>query len=169
MEWNISNKRRTATLAVITALIAFSTVFLLTGYIMTTVYGLKPGDTDFYIYEGDGQVMTPYNNFLFNGCLEKKFYLGDQTVIMDTKGLEELGMFYYDVNTCFDMAKEMTGYTITSVESYTAPDSSGYFEDEHMRITLTKQGTSSETEEVLKQQENTNNGSAISTLLNGLF
>lgn len=139
MEWIISNRKRELTVAVLVAVAAFGTVFLFTGALLTSVYGVKPGDTDYYLYEPPkGEVMTPYNNFLFNGCLEKKFYEGDKTIIMDTKGLEELGMFYYDVNTCFDMAKTMTDYTITSVESYTAPDSSGYFEDEHMRITLTK-------------------------------
>ena len=126
-------------LIVVAALAAFSTVFLLTGAVLTAVYGLKPGDPDFFVYDSvEGGVMTPYNNFLFNGCLEKKFYLGDQTVIMDTKGLEELGMFYYDVNTCFDMAVSMSDYTITSVEKYTAPDKSGYFDKEQMRLTLTK-------------------------------
>ena len=139
MKWEISNRKNKAILVVVVALVAFGTVFLLTGALMTQVYGVKPGDPDFYVYDPvEGSTMTPYNNFLFNGCLTAKFYDGAQTVVMDTKGLEELGMFYYDINTCFDMAVAMTDYTITSVEKYTAPDASGYYEDEHMKLTLTK-------------------------------
>lgn len=133
----ISNRKNKAILVVVVALVAFGTVFLFTGALMNTVYGIAPGDPDFFIY-ADKKEVTPYNNFLFNGCLTKIWVEGDQTITMDTKGLEELGILYYDVNTCFDMAKELTGYTITSVESYKTPSPGGYFENDHMKITLTK-------------------------------
>ena len=40
MKWEISNKQNKTRLVVITALVAFGTVFLLTGALMTQVYGL---------------------------------------------------------------------------------------------------------------------------------
>lgn len=140
MEWNISNRQRKARLVVITALIAFSTVFLLTGALMTHVYGVKPGDADFNIYPADpGYTITPYENFIMNGCFTKAFYAGDPTIILDTKGLEELGMFYYDPNTCMDIALGMTdnGYIIDKVEPYKITGQYGN-EIDQMKITLTK-------------------------------
>lgn len=129
MEWIISNKRSKIKLAVITALVAFSTVFLLTGALLTTVYGVKPGDAGYAHYEGNGQEMTEYNNFLWNGCLTKTYHEGDKTIVLDTKGLEELGLQYIDPNICFDMAKTTLGYKITDIEPYG---------DDDMKITLTK-------------------------------
>lgn len=131
MEWIISNKRSKIKLAVITALIAFSTVFLLTGALLTTVYGVKPGDAGFVQYlDQHNQPKKPYDNFLTNGCLTKEWdYPNDKTVILDTKGLEELGLLYYDPNTCFDLAKQTPGYIIDKVETYG---------EDQMKITLTK-------------------------------
>jgi hypothetical protein len=40
MEWIVSNRKRKLTIIVAVALVAFSTVFLLTGAIMTSVYGV---------------------------------------------------------------------------------------------------------------------------------
>jgi hypothetical protein len=140
MEWIVSNKRNKARTAVIVALVAFSTVFLLTGALLTSVYGVKPGDPDYYVYtQPDGTAKTPYDNFITNGCMTKTFYAGDQTVILDTKGVEELGMFYYDPNICFDIAKQTTGYTIDKIEPYkiTTPGLYGV-EKDMMKITLTK-------------------------------
>ena len=132
MEWKISNRKERITLAIVTALIAFSTVFLLTGYILTEVYGIKPGDPDFKQYlDQHKQLKEPYDNFLTNGCLTKEWnYPNDETVILDTKGLEELGLIWYDPNTCFDLAKQTEGYDITSVQTYG---------EDQMKITLTKQ------------------------------
>ena len=42
MKWEISNKQNKTRLAVITALVAFGTIFLLTGALMTQVYGVTP-------------------------------------------------------------------------------------------------------------------------------
>jgi hypothetical protein len=41
MEWIVSNRKRELTIAVLVAVAAFSTVFLLTGAIMTQVYGYE--------------------------------------------------------------------------------------------------------------------------------
>ena len=129
------------TFVIITSLsiLVLGMTFLRAPFTLHDIYGIKPGDPDFQIYPGPNPITpkTPYDNFLFNGCLTKPFYEGNTTVTMDTKGLEELGM-WYDPNRCFDEAKSMTGYTITGVETYTIPDSSGYNEKEHMKITLTK-------------------------------
>lgn len=131
MEWKISNRKERITLAIVTALVAFSTVFLLTGYIMTQVYGLKPGDQGYRNYLNEqGEPNTPYQDMLVNGCMTKEHTEADQTFTLDTKGLEELGMIWYDPNTCFDIAKNAIGYDITSVQTYG---------DDQMRITLTKQ------------------------------
>lgn len=140
MEWKISNKKEKTRLAVIVALVTFSTVFLLTGFIMTQVYGLKPGDPDFTLYlDQYKNPKTPYDNFLTNGCLTKGWdYPNDKTVILDTKGLEELGLLYYDPNTCFDIAKQTPGYTIDKIETYKSPSGPFGIEKEQMKITLTK-------------------------------
>ncbi len=140
MEWIVSNRKRQLTIAVLVAVAAFSTVFLLTGAIMTQVYGIKPGDPEFTIYtKPDGTAKTPYDNFITNGCMTKTFYDGDKTLILDTKGVEELGLFYYDPNVCFDIAKQTTGYEINKVESYkiTTPGLFGT-EKDMMKITLVK-------------------------------
>lgn len=130
MEWKISNKRRSARLAVITALVVFSTVFMLTGYIMTQVYGLVPGDEGYTKYLNVfGEPNTPYQDLLANACLTAPHTDADQTFTMDTKGLEELGILFYDPNTCFDMAKNTLGYTIDKVETYGT---------DQMKITLVK-------------------------------
>jgi hypothetical protein len=141
MEWIVSNRKRELTIAVLVAVAAFGTVFLLTGAIMTQVYGIKPGDPDYVHYGGLGTGNpdnTPYQDFIANGCFTKQLYEGNTTGVLDTMGLEELGLPYYDPNTCFDLAKTIPGYVIDKVETYTAPDSSGYFEDEHMKIIITK-------------------------------
>jgi hypothetical protein len=143
MKWEISNNKNKSKLAVIVALVAFSTVFMLTGALLTSVYGIKPGDPDFSVYPSNDPSIkiTPYVNFLMNGCLTKTFVQGDAIVILDTKGLEELGMFYYDPNTCMDMALGMTesGYIIDKVEPYkiTTPGPFG-IEKDQMKITLVK-------------------------------
>ncbi len=138
MEWIISNRKRELTIAVLVAVAAFGTVFLFTGALLTSVYGVKPGDPDYYIYtEPDGTPKTPYQNFLTNGCMTKLFYEGDKTVVLDTKGVDELGMLFFNPNVCFDLAKGMDGYTITKIEPYTT---TGPYDikTEQMKITLTK-------------------------------
>jgi hypothetical protein len=112
------------------ALVTFGTVFLLTGALMTAVYGLKPGDAGYAHYTGQGGIdNTPYQDMLANGCLTKQHFDTDQTYILDTKGLEELGLIWYDPNTCFDAAKNTPGYIIDKVETYG---------EDQMKITLTK-------------------------------
>lgn len=131
MKWEISTKRNTTKIAVIVALVAFSTVFLLTGALLTSVYGIKPGDTGFREYlDQYQQPMKPYDNFIANGCLTKPWNPDiDTTIVLDTKGLEELGMFYYDPNTCFEIAKNTPGYIIDKVETYG---------EDQMKITMVK-------------------------------
>ena len=53
----------------------------------------------------------------------------DQTIIFDTKGLEDSGLIWYDPNTCFDLAKKLGGYSITEIKPYG---------EDQMKITLTK-------------------------------
>ena len=107
------------------ALVAFGTVFLLTGALLTAVYGIKPGDPDYTHYPEN----TPYMDFLGNACLTKKFLTTDTTVVLDTKGLEESGLPYYDPNYCFNVAKIIPGYIIDKVETYG---------EDQMKITLVK-------------------------------
>lgn len=131
MKWNISNNKRNMTLAVAAALIAFSTVFLLTGALLTQVYGLKPLDPGYTHYTDETGMIdnTPYQDFLANACLTKQHFVTDTTVVMDTKGLEESGLVWYDPNYCFDVAKTMTDYRIDKIETYG---------EDQMKITLTK-------------------------------
>ncbi len=141
MEWIISNRKRELTIAVLVAVAAFSTVFLLTGAIMTQVYGIYPGDPGFAIYPGPGgKDLTPYNNFIYNACLTAPYIKEGQPITMDTKGLEESGMLFYDPNTCFDMAKDTAqaiGYVIDKVEPYKMLGPYGT-ETDQMKITLVK-------------------------------
>jgi len=132
MEWIISNKKNKIKLVVIVALVTFSTVFLLTGALMTAAFGLKPGDVGWMHYGGLGTDIadnTPWQDFMANGCLTAPWHEDDQTVILDTKGLEELGMLWYDPNYCFDVAKNSAGYTIDKIETYG---------DDQMKITMVK-------------------------------
>jgi hypothetical protein len=131
MKWNISNNKRNVTLAIITGLVAFSTVFLLTGAIMTQVFGLTPLDPGYTHYTDETGMIgnTPYQDFMANACLTKQHFETDTTVVMDTKGLEDSGLIWYDPNYCFDVAKGMTGYDIDKIESYG---------EDQMKITLTK-------------------------------
>jgi hypothetical protein len=134
MEWIVSNKNNRIKLAVVVAIVAFSTVFLLTGAIMTQVYGLKPGDVGYLSPRVDpntGGQNTPYQDFIVNGCLAAPFDGTNPTITLDTKGLEELGMIWYDPNTCFDIAKNTPGYIIDSVETYGE-------NNEQMKIKLVK-------------------------------
>ena len=98
---------------------------------LNEVYGIKPGDVGYTQYlKADGTAMTPYENFMANGCLTKEWdFPNDKTVILDTKGLEELGLIWYDPNACFEIAKQTPGYVIDKVEPYG---------DDQMKITLTK-------------------------------
>ena len=135
----ISNKQREIILVVIAALVSFSLIFVMTGAIMTKVYGIKPGDPDFTIYPSNNAEVeiTPYTNFVMNGCFTNMF--GDSTMILDTKGLEELGMPYYDPNTCMDIALGLAenGYIIDKVEPYKMTGQYGT-ETDQMKITLVK-------------------------------
>ena len=122
-------------------MLIFGTAFLSAPFILQQIYGIFPGDPDFYIYEGtDGKPMTPYNNFLFNACLTAPFVEGNTTITMDTKGLEESGLFFYDPNTCFDMAKdtaESAGFIIDKIEPYKSIGDYGTEKDQ-MKITMVK-------------------------------
>jgi hypothetical protein len=131
MEWIISNKRNKARLVVIVALVTFSTVFLLTGALMTAVFGLYPGDVGYHVNKDPltGVPNTPYQDFMANACVSAPWYEGDKTVVLDTKGLEESGLIYYDPNYCFDVAKTIKGYVIDKVEPYG---------DDQMKITMVK-------------------------------
>ena len=92
-----------STFAILTSLsiLVLGMALLSAPFILNEIYGVKPGDPDYTIYiQPDGSPTTPYGNILTNGYMTKAFYEGDKTITMDTKGLEELGMFYYDPNTC---------------------------------------------------------------------
>ena len=97
---------------------------------MTAVYGIKPGDPGYRQYlNAQGEPNTPFQDLLVNGCMVKEHHNTDQSFVLDTKGLEELGLLWYDPNTCFDIAKNANGYVIDKVETYG---------DGQMKITLTK-------------------------------
>jgi hypothetical protein len=134
MELNISNRKTKIRLAVIVALVAFSTIFLLTGAIMTSVYGLKPLDPGYIHTEPN----TPYEDLIENGCISATETMPDASIVVfDTKGLEELGLPYYDQNICFDIAKTMDSYNIEKIEPYKITGQYGNDIDQ-MKITLTK-------------------------------
>lgn len=147
----LSHKKEMYVLAVVAALTGFAVAFLAAPFLLTSiqsVYGLKPGDEGYG--QGshlDGTPNTPYEDFMANGCLPKAFHFGDETVILDSKGLKELGLIWYDANTCFDVAKNTAGYDITNIKTDLNGD---------MVITLTKQ----------PQQNNTN---PVADMLNGFL
>lgn len=125
----VSNKREKAIFVLAGALIAFGIGFFTAPFILQSIYGLKPGDAGYSNYVNElGEPNTPYQDFIVNGCLKEK-NVGQDTLILDTAGLDELGMFYYDPNTCFDIAKAMNGQYDMKVQT---------FADDHMIITLTK-------------------------------
>lgn len=132
MKLEISNNKNRTKLAVIVALVAFSTVFMLTGALLTAAYGLKPLDPGYAHYTDDTGMVdnTPYQDFIANACMIKQHTDADQTITLDTKGLEDSGLIYYDPNTCFDLAKKLPGYSITEIKPYG---------EDQMKITLTKQ------------------------------
>lgn len=141
MELIIKNKREIYALALLTAITVFMVVFFTTPFILQSVHGLKPGDEGWVHHGGAGTGVpdnTPFQDFMVNGCLTAPWIQGDPKVVFDTKGLEELGLFYYDPNYCFDVAKNTPGYIIDKIETYTMKDSSGYYDEEHMKITLVK-------------------------------
>ena len=81
MKWEISNNKTKTKLAVIVALVAFSTVFMLTGALLTAAYGYE-----FY------DPTTKYENPIDQGaakmtayCLEEKT---DNKIVLNDKGLE---------------------------------------------------------------------------------
>ena len=130
MEWNISNRRREATIALAVGLAVFSVIFMITGALLEQVNGLVPGDEGYTNYLNVfGEPNTPYQDLLANACLTAPHTDADQTFTMDTKGLESLGILFYDPNICFDMAKNTQGYTIDKVETYGT---------DQMKITLVK-------------------------------
>ena len=131
MELTISMRREKTILVLVFGLIAFGTMFVLTGAVITLVYGIKPGDEGFtQYYDNDRKTpKTPYENLVINGCLKEPIYEDSQSIIMDTKGLDEVGLLYFDPNICFDYAKYITGFSIDNIETDTNGD---------MVITLTK-------------------------------
>lgn len=118
MEYIISNNRRVFSITILVGMVVFIIVGLSTAAIMTSVFGLKPGDVGYsnYYDPNTGQTNTPYQNFIVNGCFPKPHSDNDQIVIMDSKGLKELGLIWYDPNTCFDLAKTMTNYNIDNID-----------------------------------------------------
>ena len=131
MELKVSNKREKTKLVLYVAVIGFITAFLSTPFILNAVYGIKPGDVGYkQYYADDGTPNTPYQDFIANGCMTKPIQEGDKTIVFDTSGLAELGMFWFDPNTCFDLAMTLADeYDITKVEKDI---------NDHMIITLTK-------------------------------
>lgn len=130
MEWNMSLRQEKTKLVVIFGLLTFGVVFLVTGTVLTAVFGIKPGDWNYGEYpQSDGTPKTSYQNLLTNACLTQIFAEGDQTVILDTKGLKEIGFEYIGTNPCLDMALGMTGYEIDKIETYG---------DDQMKITMVK-------------------------------
>jgi hypothetical protein len=98
--------------------ITFGASLLAAPFLLHSVYGIKPLDPG-YAHYGDGTVdgveNTPYQDFIANGCMTEP-NTGQDKLIFDTAGLDELGLFWYDPNTCFDIAKAMSDtYTITNV------------------------------------------------------
>ena len=128
----MSLRQEKTKLVLIFGLLTFGVVFLVTGTVLTAAFGLKPGDAGWMHYGGLGTDIpdnTPWQDFMANGCLSAPWHESDKTVILDTKGLEELGLLWYDPNYCFDIAKGITGYTIDKIETYG---------DDQMKITMVK-------------------------------
>lgn len=132
MEFVIKNKREIYALALLTGITVFMVIFFTTPFVLQSVHGVYPGDPG-YALNGGGDTgvpkNTPFQDFMVNACLVKPWYIGDKVVEMDTKGLEESGMFYYDPNYCFDVAKNSPGYSIDKIETYG---------EDQMKITLVK-------------------------------
>lgn len=121
------------TLTILTSLsiLVLGMAFLPSPFIFNEIYGLKPGDPGYKQYSHpNGTPNTPYEDMIMNGCLTKPYTGQEKTVILDTDGLVELGLDYFDPNTCFEIAKTMAGhYNIDDVKVYA---------NDHMIITLTK-------------------------------
>ena len=129
MHKNIYNYDLIVILVILSTLATFASlsilgvgmVFLSAPFILHEIYGLKPGDVGYISPRVDpntGAHNTPYQDFIVNGCLAAPFDGTNPTITLDTKGLEELGIPYYDPNTCFDIAKNTPGYIIDKVETY---------------------------------------------------
>lgn len=120
-----------STFAISLILVGFLFTFLSAPFILNSVYGITPRDPGYTHDDNkDGIMNTPYQDFIANGCMTKPFNETDETIVFDTNGLVELGMVWFDPNTCFDMAMGMSdNYIIDSV----VKDS-----NDQMIITLTK-------------------------------
>jgi len=108
-------KRRTMVVLIIaTALIAFSTVFLLTGVILTSVYGITVNDPEYRQYSSpDGTLNTPYQDMIFNACLTHPVEENTTVVTFNSKGIKELGLEpflegYFGDSICTDLALALT-------------------------------------------------------------
>lgn len=82
MEWIVSNKNNRIKLAVITAIVAFSTVFLLTGAIMTQVYGYEFLDPN--VDYGNNVDNTAAQ--ISDACIQERT---DNKVVLNDEGLKD--------------------------------------------------------------------------------
>ena len=72
-------------LIVVVALAAFSTVFLLTGAVLTAVYGVELGSPDYkQYYKYDGTELDFETNLLINSCIYTET---PNLMILDSRGL----------------------------------------------------------------------------------
>ena len=118
---------------IVVALIAFGTVFLLTGALLTAVYGFKPGDKGFEHYKNAaGQDNTPFEDIVRNGCIteETLSMSNENQYVLDSKDLSEFGNILIGPDLCIKMAMDFVGYKISSIEPYG--------EEDNMKITLVK-------------------------------
>jgi hypothetical protein len=82
MEWIVSNKRSKTKIAVIVALVAFSTVFLLTGALLTSVYGYEFLDSNVdYGNEIDNAAAQ-----ISDACVQERT---DNKVVLNDEGLKD--------------------------------------------------------------------------------
>ena len=121
--------------AAIFGIITFSTVFLLTGSILS-VFGLTVNDAGYKAYfTEEGIPNTPYQDMMVNACLTKPLTETDTTMVLDSKGLRELGMppiiEGFTSESCLDMAQNIAqaGWVI---------DEMTVDENKDMKIVLTK-------------------------------
>jgi hypothetical protein len=113
----IAKKLVNSSFTIILPVLGLMLTFLSAPFILNEVSGIKPGDPGYrHYFQSDGTPNTPYQDFIVNGCLTAPVTGGDEKVVFDTNGLVELGMLWFDPNTCFDIAMSMTGeYNVTSV------------------------------------------------------
>lgn len=88
-----TNRSNLKILIVVVALAAFSTVFLLTGAVLTAVYGITVNDPEYRHYSAtDGTPNTPYQDMIINACLTAPIEADTKVAYLNSKGIDELGL-----------------------------------------------------------------------------